>query len=161
VRPAAVSSLPGVGSPAPSDWPVEPLRERIPIYLVVFGVGLAAGGIVGLIVWAAADMRLGSAMGYTFIGLGTLFLLVGGARGGGYSNLGIGAIEALVGGRNRSTDDYTDDVGLRRGEVMKRRDPMDRLRRGLRPQANPAAFWQSIGGFLYLGLGALLTLLAA
>lgn len=160
MRTAAAGSLAGVGGPAPSEWPVEPLRERLPIYLAIFGIGLAAGGIVGLIVWAAAGLRLGSAMGYTFIGLGTLLLLAGGARGGGYSNLGIGAVEALVGGRNRTADDYTDDVGLRRGEVMKRRDPMDRLRRGLRPQANPSAFWQTIGGFLYVGLGALLTLLA-
>jgi hypothetical protein len=147
-----------VGSHTPSEWPADPLRERIPIYLTIFGVGLAAGGAVGLIVWAAASMSLGSAMGYTFIGLGTLLLLMGGARGGGYSNLGIGAIEALVGGRNRNSDDYVDDVGSRHGEMMKRRDPMDRLRRGLRPQANPSAFWQTISGFLYLGLGALLTL---
>ncbi len=140
--------------------PIEPLRERMPAYLISFGAGLALGGLVGLIVWAWADTALAPAMGYAFIGLGTLLLLVGGARGGGYSNLGVGAVEALVGGRNRTGDDYADS-DLRRGEVMKRRDPMERLRRGLRPQANPSAFWQTIGGFLYLGLGALLTLLSS
>ena len=89
--------------------------------------------------------RFSDALGYAFIALGTLLLLIGGARGGGYSNLGVGAVEALMGGRNRAHDDYESDEELRRGKVMKKRDPMARLRRGLRPQANPTAFWQVIG----------------
>ena len=51
------------------------------------------------------------------------------------------------------------DEELRRGEVMKKRDPMARLRRGLRPQANPTAFWQVIAGFVYIGIGVGLSLL--
>jgi hypothetical protein len=30
---------------------------------------------------------------------------------------------------------------------------MERLRKGLRPQANPTAFWQVIGGIAYLVVG--------
>ncbi len=137
---------------------MEPLSERMPGYLVAFGIGVGAAALVGLIVWLAASIRVADALGYSFLGLGTLLLLVGGTRGGGYSNLGIGAVEAVFGGRNRSQDDYVSDEGLRRGDVMKKRDPMARLRRGLRPQANPTAFWQVIGGFLYIGIGLLLTL---
>jgi hypothetical protein len=140
--------------------PVEPLGERMPGYLVAFGIGAGAAGLVGFIAWLATSAGLMACLGYSFIGLGTLLLLVGGARGGGYSNLGIGAIEALVGGRNRTDDDYVSDEELRRGAVMKKRDPMDRLRRGLRPQANPTAFWQVIGGLAYVGIGVALSLLA-
>ena len=139
----------------------EPLAERMRGYLVVFAIGAAATGLVGVVVWLATSARLSDALGYTFIALGTLLLLVGGAKGGGYSNLGIGAVEALMGGRNRVHDDYESDEELRRGEVMKKRDPMARLRRGLRPQANPAAFWQVIAGFLYIAIGVGLTLLVA
>ncbi len=133
--------------------PEEPLRERIPGYLAVFAMGVGAGVVIGVIVWLATAVGLAESVGYTFLGLGTLLLLTGGARGGGYSNLGIGAVEAVFGGRNRSQDDYVSDEELRRGEVMKKRDPMARLRRGLRPQANPTAFWQVIAGFLYIGIG--------
>jgi len=96
---------------------------------------------------------LPAAAGYVSIILGTVLLLAGGARGGGYTNMGIGAIEALVGGRNRSHDDFEGDAEARRGRIMKRRDPMERLRKGLRPAANPTAFWQSVAGFAYIGAG--------
>jgi hypothetical protein len=141
--------------------PVEPLSERMTGYLVAFGIGVGAAALVGVIVWLATSVRLADALGYSFIALGTLLLLLGGARGGGYSNLGIGAAEALFGGRNRSQDDYVGDEELRRGDVMKKRDPMARLRRGLRPQANPTAFWQVIAGFLYVGIGVFLALMLA
>jgi hypothetical protein len=78
---------------------------------------------------------------------------VSGARGGGYGNIGIGAVEAVVGGRNRAGDDLEHDNEIRRGQTMKRRDPMDRLRKGLRPPPNPSAFWQAVAGFLYIALG--------
>jgi hypothetical protein len=139
--------------------PVEPLRERMQGYLAVFAMGAGAGLVIGLIVWLATSVRFAEALGYTFLGLGTLLLLTGGARGGGYSNLGIGAVEAVFGGRNRAQDDYLSDEELRRGEVMKKRDPMARLRRGLRPQANPTAFWQVIAGFLYIAIGVVAMLL--
>jgi hypothetical protein len=140
---------------------VEPLSERMTGYLVAFGIGVGAAALVGVIVWLATSVRLADALGYSFIALGTLMLLVGGARGGGYSNLGIGSVEALIGGRNRSQDDYVSDEELRRGGVMRKRDPMARLRQGLRPQANPTAFWQVIAGFAYIGIGVLLTVVLA
>ncbi|MFH1329990.1 MAG: hypothetical protein ABIJ48_04970 [Actinomycetota bacterium] len=139
----------------------EPLAQRMRGYLAVFAIGVGAAGIVGVVVWLASSARLSDALGYTFIALGTLLLLIGGARGGGYSNLGVGAVEALMGGRNRAHDDYESDEELRRGDVMKKRDPMARLRRGLRPQANPAAFWQVIAGLLYVAIGVGLALALA
>ena len=40
-------------------------------------------------------------------------------------------------------------------------DPRERLRKGLRPKANPTAFWQVVAGFAYVGIGvALLELVA-
>jgi len=182
--------------PDGADAGVEPLRERFPIYVKLFGIGLVAAVALGLVGWAlfarggsgppeslsysdvknaerwlghspppaAIDVFLsppspgkattpGVGIGYAAIGLGTLLLLVAGARGGGYSNLGFGAIEAVVGGRNRTDDDYEEDEDLRRGNIMKRRDPMERLRKGLRPAANPPAFWAAVSGILYVALG--------
>lgn len=141
--------------------PEEPLAERMRGYLAVFAMGAGAAGLLGVILWLATSLRLPDALGYMFIALGTTLLLIGGARGGGYSNLGIGAVGALIGGRNRVDDDYETDEELRRGRVMSKRDPMARLRRGLRPQANPLAFWQVVAGLLYVGIGVVLTLVLA
>jgi hypothetical protein len=119
----------------------------LPLLRAVFGaesVGGVAWGPLGGVV---------SAAGYACIILGTVLLLTGGARGGGHTGLGVGAIEALVGGRDRSQDDFEGDAEARHGRIMKRRDPMERLRKGLRPGANPTAFWQSVAGFGYLGVG--------
>jgi len=145
----------------PGSLAPEPLAERMRGYLVGFAVGAAVASLVGVVVWLATSARLSDALGYAFLALGTLLLLIGGARGGGYSNLGIGAVEALMGGRNRVHDDYESDEELRRGQVMKKRDPMTRLRRGLRPQANPTAFWQVVAGLLYIAIGVGLTVLLA
>lgn len=136
---------------------LEPLRERFPIYLRIFS--LLVGGLVvlGLGIAALGGGSARAAIGYTFIFGGTLLMLVGGARGGGYTNLGVGAVEALVSGRNRADDDYVEDEDLRRGKVLKRRDPMDRLRRGLRPPANPTAFWQTVAGLVLVVVGVPLT----
>ena len=153
---APPGTLPGMEA---MPIPVEPLRERMRGYLAVFAMGVGAAVVIGSIVWLATSAGFAEALGYTFLGLGTLLLLTGGARGGGYSNLGIGAVEAVFGGRNRAQDDYVSDEELRRGEVMKKRDPMARLRRGLRPQANPTAFWQVIAGFLYIAIGVVAMLL--
>lgn len=162
----------------------EPLRERLPVYGRLFGIGLLACGALGLAGWVLVGLpsRVGreaalpwlraffgadsiagvawgplggipAAAGYACIVLGTILLLAGGARGGGYTNMGIGALEAVVGGRNRTHDDFEGDAEQRRGRVMARRDPMERLRKGLRPAANPTAFWQSVAGFAYLGVG--------
>jgi hypothetical protein len=140
------------------EFIADPLRERLPIYVKSFLMGAAATVAVALVVFWLSSARIEHAVGYSFILVGTLLLLVGGARGGGYSNLSIGAVEALIGGRNRSQDDLETDEDLRRGKVMERRDPMERLRKGLRPPPNPVAFWLAIAGLLYLAIGAAIIL---
>ncbi|HUG75376.1 MAG TPA: hypothetical protein VMM81_06870 [Acidimicrobiia bacterium] len=136
----------------------ESLRERFPTYLKVFALGLVFVLVVAGIVTIFGTAGFDTAFGYSAIFFGTLLLLLGGARGGGYSNLGVGAVEALVGGRNRVDEDPQTDAATRRGMLTGQRDPMARLRRGLRPPPNPAAFWQSIAGFAYIALGVPFTL---
>jgi len=135
----------------------ESLRARFPNYAKAFLASLAGALLLGVVIFWLSSMSFDDSLGYALIAMGTLLILLGGARGGGYSNLSIGAIETLAGGRNRMDDDYEEDDGLRRGKVMSRRDPMARLRKGLRPPPNPAAFWQTIGGLLYLLVGLPLT----
>jgi hypothetical protein len=135
-----------------------PLRDRLPDYLTVFGVGLAACIGVGLVIWLISDVALASAVGYTCVLYGVVLLLAGGATGGGYTNLGIGAAGALFG--TRRADEAQDDVESTGGF----RDPVsaqERLRRGLRPEANPRAFWQVIGGATYIGLGLVIVVLGS
>ena len=43
----------------------------------------------------------------------------------------------------------------------KRQDPMERLQKGLRPEANPRAFWQVVGGVLYIAVGIAIVSLGA
>ena len=134
------------------------LRDRLPDYLTVFGVGLAGCVGVGLLIWLISDAALASAVGYTCILYGVVFLLAGGATGGGYTNLGIGAAGALFGARR--ADEAEDDVASTGGF----RDPVsaqERLRRGLRPEANPRAFWQVIGGATYIALGLVIVILGS
>ncbi|MCB1247732.1 MAG: hypothetical protein KDB69_10730, partial [Acidimicrobiia bacterium] len=76
-----------------------PLRDRIPEYLAVFGVGFAAATLVGLLVSLIWDVKVASGVGYTIVALGVILLLAGGASGGGYTSLGIGAAGALFGTR--------------------------------------------------------------
>ena len=45
-------------------------------------------------------------------------------------------------------------VGDPAAEIERVRDLRQRLDRGLRPEANPVAFWQVVAGLAYLGLGA-------
>lgn len=134
---------------------VEPLslRERFPDYLKAFALGLVVSGAFGVLLWLVTSLRFEHGIGFSWIFTGLVLLLVGGARGGGYTNLSLGAAEALVGGRNRMDDDYEEDADLRHGKAMKRRDPMARLRKGLRPPPNPTAFWQVIAGFAFMALG--------
>jgi hypothetical protein len=140
------------------EFVADPLRERFPVYVKVFLIGMVAIGALAFVVTLVSDTRPGAAFGFTAIFSGTLLLLVGGARGGGYSNLSVGAVEALVGGRNRVGDDHEADSELRHGNVLRRRDPMARLRKGLRPPPNPTAFWQTIAGFAYIAVGVPFTL---
>ncbi|HSJ70452.1 MAG TPA: hypothetical protein VLA29_02270 [Acidimicrobiia bacterium] len=127
-----------------------PLRDRLPDYAAVFGVGLAASVAVGLVVWVVSPVSLASSIGYTVILYGVVLMLAGGATGGGYTNLGMGAVGAMFG--SRRTDEPHENLGPTwsgRGRI----DPAERLERGLRPDANPRAFWQVIGGLAYLGIG--------
>lgn len=133
------------------------LRDRLPDYAAVFGAGVLGTVVVGLIVYAISDVSLSSSIGYTMILYGVVLMLAGGATGGGYTNLGVGAVGALFG--TRRADEAQDDLGGNWGGTPKT-DPHERLRRGLRPEANPRAFWQVIGGIAYvvLGLAIVITL---
>lgn len=126
------------------------LAERLPDYAAVFGVGLAACIAVGLLVWAISDVSLASSIGYTVIMYGVVFMLAGGASGGGYTNLGVGAMGAMFG--TRRADEAQEELG-ESWTGKARVDPRERLRRGLRPEANPRAFWQVMGGIAYILLG--------
>lgn len=129
------------------------LRERIPEYLATFAVGLLAAAILGAIIGLVSSTDVVDAIGYSILGLGVVFLLAGGSSGGGYTNMALGATGSLFGGRGRLDEDV-DDPDVRRGGLPKT-DPMERLRRGLRPESNPRAFWQVIGGFTYIAVGVL------
>lgn len=134
------------------------LRERMPDYAAVFAVGLAGSAAVGFLFFLVADTGLASAIGYTIILYGVVLLLAGGATGGGYTNLGIGAVGALFG--TRRADEPQSEVEETWGTKPKI-DPQDRLRKGLRPEANPRAFWQVIGGVLYVGIGLLVVIVGS
>jgi len=126
-----------------------PLRDRIPEYLAVFAVGFGVSAGVGLVVGLVGGGSIWSAVGYTVMLLGVVMMLAGGATGGGYTHLGAGAIGAAFGGRR--VDEEEEEFQDRR--TGRRRDPMDRLRKGLQPEANSRAFWQVIGGVLYIAVG--------
>lgn len=127
-----------------------PLRDRLPEYGAVFGVGIAGCIAVGLVIWLVSDVALASSVGYTTILYGIVLMLAGGATGGGYTNLGMGAVGALFG--TRRADEAQDDLGTT-WSGRDRVDPRERLDRGLRPEANPRAFWQVLGGVAYVALG--------
>ncbi len=63
-----------------------------------------------------------------------VLFLTGGTTGGGYLNLGMGSLAAVS--RRERTAETLDE----------------RLQRGLRPERNPRAFWQVIGGLGYLAI---------
>lgn len=133
---------------------IEPLVERLPRYVLAFAVGVVVAAAVGVVISLFTDASVATGAGYGLIGLGVVMMLAGGAAGGGYANMGVGAVGALFGGHRRHDDD-ADDPDVRMGGTGKR-DPMDRLRRGLRPQANPSAFWQVVGGVAAIVGGVLL-----
>jgi len=126
------------------------LRDRMPDYLATFGIGLAATFAIGIVIWLISDIGLSSTIGYTTILYGVVFLLAGGATGGGYVNLGVGAVGSMFGGRR--LDDSETGVESSSGN-RKRGDSSERLAKGLRPAANPRAFWQVLGGMLYIAIG--------
>jgi hypothetical protein len=126
------------------------LRDRMPDYLATFGIGLAATFAVGILIWLISDVGLSSTIGYATILYGVVFLLAGGATGGGYVNLGVGAVGSMFGGRR--LDDSETGVESSSGN-RKRMDSSERLAKGLHPAANPRAFWQVVGGMLYIAIG--------
>lgn len=124
------------------------LRDRMPDYFATFGIGLAATFAIGFGIWLISDIGLSSTIGYTTILYGVVFLLAGGATGGGYVNLGVGAVGSMFGGRR--LDDS--EPGLD-SQNRKRTNSSERLEKGLRPEANPRAFWQVMGGVAYIAIG--------
>ncbi len=133
------------GTTPPEDIEL-PLRDRLPDYLATFGLLWVAVIAVGLGVGLFSAASLVEGVAYIALATGVALLLAGGASGGGYTSLGLGAAGALWGSRQRHDDDY-DDADVRRGR-LKRVNTQDRLRRGLRPERNPRAFWQVIAGFV-------------
>jgi hypothetical protein len=126
------------------------LRDRMPDYLATFLIGLAASTAVGLVIFFVWGPAIGNAIGYTIVMYGVVLLASGGSSGGGYSNIGIGAMGALFGTRR------ADDPGENPGEGWDDKpkvDSRERLRMGLRPEANPRAFWQVVAGFVYIAIG--------
>jgi hypothetical protein len=146
-----------MNSPSPA---VPPLRERFSGYLVAFCLGLAAGGVLGVVIWLATSARLIDTVGYTYSALGALLLLVGGVRGSGYLSPAAGApgspTERGDGPAREGAADPWRMVG-RRGGL----DAVERRRRRLLAPANPAAFWQVVAGCAYLAVGVVLTVLCA
>lgn len=133
------------------------LRERLPDYAAVFGVGLIGTTLFGIVIWLISDISLASCVGYTMILYGMVLMLAGGATGGGYTNLGMGAVGSLFGGQR--SDEAPD--GPSSSGSPHRMNPSERLARGLRPEANPRAFWQVMGGLAYLGLGLAIVILGS
>jgi len=124
------------------------LSDRMPDYAVTFVVGLAAAVAVGAVISLVSDNSLSTAVGYTLILYGVVLLLAGGSSGGGYTNLGMGAMGSMFG--TRRVDDVEPDMGSPQNPTAR-----ERLDQGLRPEANPRAFWQVVGGGLYIALGLL------
>jgi hypothetical protein len=126
------------------------LSDRLPDYLATFTIGLAASTAVGLLIFFIWGPAIGNAIGYTIVMYGVVLLAAGGSSGGGYANIGIGAMGALFG--TRRADDPAENPGDGWDDAPKV-DSRERLRRGLRPEANPRAFWQVVAGFTYVGIG--------
>lgn len=131
-------------SPEPAETPS--LLERMPDYLVTFGIGLGVSVLVGGAIWLFSGISLALTVGYTVILYGVVLALAGGSAGGGYTNLGMGAMGAMFGARR--ADEAQPEPGSAHGP-----DLHERLAKGLRPEANPRAFWQVMGGALYIAVG--------
>lgn len=123
-----------------------PLSDRMPDYLITFGIGLLVSAGIGIVIWLISDIDLASTIGYTMILYGVVLLLAGGSAGGGYTDLGMGAMGALFGTRR------ADEPQAEANSSFKV-TPHERLQKGLRPEANSRAFWQVVGGALYVGIG--------
>ncbi len=126
--------------------PAEPLRSRLPRYLTAFAIGAGVAIGAGLAWGLAFDGSIGTGIGWALLLLGVPLLLAGGMTGGGFVGASTGDYGILYGRRHRHGQFATE------GEILRYRDVRDRLRAGLRPGPNPAAFWQVVGGASYLAL---------
>ena len=138
-----------------------PLRDRMPDYLAIFGAGLVVAAVAGGVIAAFSSYGFASSFGYTLIFIAVMMLLGGGVSGGGYANLGAGALGTMFGSDLRNPEGSAEDDDpeeLRRQVFGKRRNPHERLRKGLRPEANPRAFWSVVGGLLYFAIGTIVVL---
>ncbi|MCP4304631.1 MAG: hypothetical protein GY926_07745 [bacterium] len=136
-------------APDPEDV-LLPLRDRLPDYLAIFGIGWAAMAVAGGAIALLTSATMVEGVAYAAVAGGVVLLLGGGATGGGYTNLGLGAAGSVLGSGQRHDEDY-EDAEVRRGRT-KKVNPRDRLRKGLRPEKNPRAFWQVMAGFTYLAI---------
>ncbi len=147
----------------------QPLRDRASGYAVGFGIGLAAIVGVGVVI-ALVGAPLRAGVGYTAIAAGVLLALAGGADGAGLSSLGIGeGIGRMVAHANPTflLDEDGADPPPQRGskkygvalEPTDRQDLIGRLRKSLRPERNPAAFWTVVAGVLYAAIGIAVVIL--
>ncbi len=147
----------------------QPLRERAGGYVVVFLLGCVSIALVGAVI-ALFGAPIRSGVGYTAIAVGVFLALAGGADGAGLSSLGIGeGIGRMVAHANPTflLDEDGADPPPQRGskkygvvlEPTDRQDLIGRLRKGLRPERNPSAFWTVIAGLVYTGIGIALVML--
>ncbi|MCP3998319.1 MAG: hypothetical protein GY722_25135 [bacterium] len=134
-----------------------PLRDRMPDYLATFGILWAAIVATGLAVALFTSASVVEGVGFIALAVAVGLMLAGGASGGGYTSLGLGAAGAMLGGRQRHDEDY-EDADVRRGR-LKRVNTEQRLRRGLRPEKNPRAFWQVIAGLVTFAIAMALLML--
>jgi hypothetical protein len=116
----------------------------------VLGIAGTPSWLASVTFGALASPGAVTIVAYTFLAGALVLLLTGGATGGGFANMGVGAIGTLFGGHTRPGDDY-DDPAVRRG-LPGSTDPRERLRKGLRPEANPRAFWQVVAGLCYVAI---------
>jgi hypothetical protein len=130
-----------------------PLAERLPVYLRIFGIGLAAIAGLGLAIGLLTSADVMPALAYSLVTLAVVLLLAGGATGGGYTSLGVGAVTNMFGGR-RSVEGV-DELDLVK-DSKRAVNLEDRLSRGLRPGPNPEAFWQVVAGLVYLALAVVI-----
>lgn len=125
------------------------LADRMPDYLATFAIGFGIMVLIGGAIWLISDIPLASTVGYAVILYGVVFLLAGGSTGGGYTNLGMAAMNSLT--RTGRSNEMAQADAQRYVPT-----PKERLRKGLRPEANSRAFWQVIGGCLYIAIGVLI-----
>ena len=140
-----------------------PLRERMPEYLTIFGIGLAVGIVAGAIIGAFSSVGFGSAIGYTVLLMGAGFMIAGGIPGSGVYAGGFGRIftgssdqagqsgsgSAPSGGASSASPGGPDDVDSP-SEVRQR------MQRRLRAEKNPTAFWLVMGGVAYVIIGLII-----